>query len=102
MQREHLIGVHPVRELRRVLWIVEPDRVLGAIAQQHARGALPVSQLQLARRIERDDLALAQERDARAELVGLLHVMRGEEDRRALARQLSDERAHLARRRWIE
>ena len=58
----------------------------------------PQAELQRARRVERDDLALGEEGDARAELVGLVHVVRREEDRRAAVGERAHDLAQVARR----
>ena len=48
-------------------------------------------------RVQRDDLALDEKRDAIAQLVGLLHVVRGEDDRGAALRQVGDDPVQVAR-----
>ena len=48
-------------------------------------------------RVERDDLAVGEERHARAQLVGLVHVVRREEDRRAAVGEPLDGLAQVAR-----
>jgi hypothetical protein len=59
----------------------------GATVHHHVPGDLP---LELVGRALRHDHAVIDDRDAVAERVGLLHVVRGEEDRGALAAQSAD------------
>jgi hypothetical protein len=55
------------------------------------------AELQRPRRVERDDLAVGEEGHARAQLVGLVHVMRREEDRRPALGQSDRRLAQVAR-----
>jgi len=65
---------------------LEADDLLGADAA-----------LQRGGRVERDDLAVVDDRDAVTELVGLLHVVRRQEDRASLTLQLPDAIAQVTR-----
>ena len=51
----------------------------------------PVDALELLRRAEREQLAVVDDREPVAELVGLFHVVRGEEDGLAVAVQLAED-----------
>ena len=52
--------------------------------------------LQRGRRIQRDDLAVIDDRHAVAELVGLLHVVRRQKDRAALRAKIANAVAQIA------
>ena len=51
----------------------------------------PTDCLSCCRRVEREDPAVVHDREPVAELVGLLHVVRGEQDRLALVVQLAED-----------
>ena len=76
--------------------------MLRPVAQQHGGGALTETELQLPRRVERHDRARRQEGDPVAQLVRLLHEMRGEKDGGAGARVVADDAAHVASRGRVE
>src|SRR3954447_16633749 len=102
MHREHLAVIHPAFEAAGILGIIKPDLVFLAILEQDLRRSLAVAQFQLAWLIERDQLSLAHKPDALAEIVRLFHVMRGEENRGALTREITNDLAEIVGRSWIQ
>ena len=58
--------------------------------------------LQLVRRARRDDEALVDDDDLVGELVGLLEVLRREQQRRPLADELADDGPHAEPAAWVE
>src|SRR5579875_33443 len=88
---QDLAGVHPLLKLSRVARIVEAQQSAASVFEKHSSRALAIAQLQLGRLVESDDSALTQEGDPVAEIVGFVHVVRRQEDRRSLTAQLLDQ-----------
>src|SRR5690348_2683702 len=102
MDHQNLAVAHPVGKTGCVLRAIKANVPLLAGGQQNGRGALAQAKLELARRVERDELAPAEECHSVAELVSFLHVVRGQTDGRALRTQLQDELADITCRGGIE
>ena len=77
-------------------------RALVGIEQAHVQRAAPDRRLQLRRRALGDHAPVVDDRDPVGELVGLLEVLRAQQDGRARARERADDVPHLVARARVQ
>jgi hypothetical protein len=88
--------------VQRVGQDVRGRLALGGVAQSHVDGARPDRRLQRPGRALGDDPPVVDDRDPAGEPVGLVQVLRGQQDRRAVRDDRPDDVPDLAAAAWVQ